>query len=120
MRRQSLVSVLSDKLRQDALLVLDDLTLERPTTSEMVRVLSVLGAGPSVLLVADGVDSTVLRSARNIPRLRMRPASLLNTLEVLKGGKIVMTLAAVRRVEELWGGPFHRRKSGAASAVERA
>ena len=118
MRRQSLVAVLSDKVREDELLVLDELNLEEPTTKRMAQVLDALKAGPSVLLVADGADPTSLRSARNIPRLTMLPASLLNTLDLLKHRKVVMTTQAVRRAEELWGGPLERRKKEAPEAAE--
>ena len=117
MRRLSLVATLSEKVRTDELVVLDALTLESPVTKEMVRVLSALDAGPSVLLVADGADPSVLRAARNVPRLNMLPGSLLNTLDLLNHRSIVMTLDAVRRAEELWGGASDRGKKNAGPAV---
>ena len=118
MRRLSLVAMLSDKAREEQLVVLDDLALSRPKTKDMIRILEALETGPSVLLVADGADESVLRCARNIPRLKMLPASLLNTLDLLNHRKVIMTLDAVRRSEELWGGPFVRRKEPTpASAV---
>ena len=110
MRRLSLVAVLSKKVRDDELVVLETLSLETPTTREMVRVLDALDAGSSVLLVADGTDSSVLRAARNIPRLKMVPASVLGTLDLLRHRKVVMTLDAVRRAEQLWGGALRRRR----------
>ena len=115
MRRLSLVMMLSDKAREDRLVVLDQLALDRPKTKEMVKVLDALHAGPSVLLVADGADPSVLRCARNVPRLEMLPASLLSTVDLLKHRTVIMTLDALRRAEELWGGPFIRRKRRAAS-----
>jgi large subunit ribosomal protein L4 len=106
-----LVAALSEKVRDGQLVVVDKLDLEQPKTREMAQALEALGAGPSVLLVADGADPLVLRSAKNISRLKMLPASLLNCLDILNHSKIVMTVEAVRRVEELWGGRFLRRKS---------
>ena len=120
MRRQSLVAVLSDKVREGELVVVEELTLERPATREMVRVLEALGVAPPVLLVADGAEPSVLRSARNIPRLNMAPASLLNTLDLLKHGQVVMTMDAVRKAEELWGGSADRRRKEPASGVAQA
>lgn len=120
MRRLSLVSALSDKVRHDELIVLDALTLDLPVTREMVRVLDTLEAGPSVLLAVDGADASVLRSARNIPRVKMIPSSLLNTLDVLKHQKIIMTVDAVRKAEELWGGALSRRKKLPATAAVQA
>lgn len=117
MKRLSLLATLSDKVRQKELVVVKTLNLERSMTKEMVEVLEALDAGPSVLLVADGADPSVLRSARNIPRLKMIPAALLNTLDLLKYRKVVMTLEAVRKAEELWGGTENRRRKQAAPAV---
>jgi large subunit ribosomal protein L4 len=106
--------MLSDKVRNDELIILDKLELAK--SKEMVKVLAALEATPSVLLVADGSDETALRCARNIPRVKMLPASLLNALDLVNHRKVVMTLEAVRRVEGLWGGPFVRRKAAAAVA----
>ena len=110
-RRRALVAALSEKVRDGQLVVVDKLDLEQPKTREMAQALEALGAGPSVLLVADGADPLVLRSAKNISRLKMLPASLLNCLDILNHSRIVMTVEAVRRVEELWGGRFLRRKN---------
>ena len=117
MRRLSLVTMLSDKAREDQLMVLDDLALSQPKTNEMVKVLDALEAGSPVLLVADGADPTVLRCARNIPRLKMLPVAGLNTLDLIRHRSVVMTLAAVRRAEALWGGPFVRRRPQASHAA---
>lgn len=67
MKRLSLVTMLSDKVREDQLVVVDNLELEQPKTKEMVKVLRTLQADSAVLMVADGVDPSVLRCARNIP-----------------------------------------------------
>ncbi len=115
MRRLSLVTVLSDKVREGELVVLESLNLEQTRTKEMVGVLEALGAGPASLLVADGAGDGVFRAARNIPELRMLPASLLNTADLLKHRKVVMTQEALRKAEELWGRPMvRRRRQGAA------
>ncbi len=110
MRRQSLVAMLSDKVRADQLIVLNNLDLEQPKTKEMIKVLRALEVDSTALLVADGADKTVLRTVRNIPKVKMLPAALLNTLDLLNHRKLVMTLDAVRKAEELWSGPFGRRK----------
>ena len=109
MRRLSLVTTLSGAAREGRLVVLDEIALGSPKTSEMVQVLSALNAGPSVLLIADGAAPDVLRCARNIPRVRMMPSKSLNTLDLLNHRTIVMTVDAVRNAEALWGGKFSRR-----------
>ena len=120
MRRLSLIIALSEKVRDGELVVLEALTLEKPRTAELARVLAALDASHKTLLVADGTDPSVLRSGRNIPRLKMMPASLLNTLDVINHRKVVMTEDAVRKAEELWGGATLRRKGASASAALEA
>ena len=117
MKRQSLVAMLSDKVRSSQLLLVEDLELEERKTKELLGVLNSLGSDSSVLLVADGADEAVLRCAKNIPKLKMLPAALLNPVDLLTHKSVVMTLEAVRRVEELWGGPFVRRRSSAETAA---
>ena len=104
MRRLSLLSILSEKLREGHLIVLESLELNQPKTQDLVRVLNALGAESGVLLVGDGISEGVIRSARNVSQLNLISASLLNTLDLLKHRKIIMTLESVRRAEELWGG----------------
>ena len=110
MRKLSLVTTLSGAVREGRLLVLDEIALAQPKTSEMARVLKALNVGTSVLLVADGAAPEVLRCARNIPRVRMMPSKSLNTLDLLSHRTIVMTVDAVRNAEALWGGRFVRAK----------
>ena len=116
MRRQSLVATLSEKLRQGELVVLESLELGQPKTQELVRVLEALGAGTGVLVVGDGVDAAVVQSARNVPRLKLISAPLLNTLDLLNHRKVIMTLDAVRKAEELWSGALKRPNKQPAAA----
>ena len=115
MKRASLLAVLSDKVREGHVTVVENLSLESEKTRDMVRVLDVLKAELPVLLVADGADPGVLRAARNIPKVDMLPASLLNSVDLLNHRGLVMTLEAVRKAEELWGEPVKR---GRLEAVE--
>ena len=75
MRRLSLITALSEKVRDGELVVLEALTLEKPGTAELARVLAALDASHKTLLVADGTDPSVLRSGAKgpLPRLPWRP-----------------------------------------------
>lgn len=117
MRRQALVASLSDKVRNDELIVVDEINVAGAKTSHMAAVLEALGAGPNAILVADGADDGVFRSARNIPGLRMLPASLLNALDLVSHRKVVMTLDAVRRAEALWSGVAKEPSRGRRAAA---
>lgn len=118
MKRQSLVAMLSDKAKTNQLLLVEDLELREPKTKEVVKALNALGVDSSVILVADGAGETALRSARNVPKLKLLPASVLNVTDLLNHRSVVMTLEAVRKAEELWGGPFSRRRRVAAVPAE--
>ena len=117
MKRQAMLAVLSDKAREGELVVLDRLELESMKTREMAEGLRALDADSTVLLVGDGADPSTLRCARNIPKLKMLPAALLNTVDLLNHRKLVMTVDAVRKAEALWGGPFTRRKNPAVAVA---
>ena len=105
-----MLAVLSNKAREGQILVLDELAMDKPKTGQMMKVLAALGVDSSALLVLDGVDESIRRCARNIPRTRLLPADLLNTRDLLNHRKVVMTLSAVRRAESVWGGSLERRK----------
>jgi large subunit ribosomal protein L4 len=118
MRRQAMLSVLSDKAREDQLVVLEALDLDEAKTREMVRMLSDVGAGPSVLLLGDGAGPGVLRCARNIQRTKTIPAYQLNAIDLLRHQSVVMTLEAVSTIEALWGGTVKGGRKAYEPAVE--
>ena len=117
MKRQAIKMVLSDKAREQQLIVVDEFRLEDTKTKRMAQMLSALQVESSALLVADVMNEDVVRAARNIPRVRTLPASLLNATDLLKVGKVVMTVDAVRKAEELWGGEYVRIKRQAAPVL---
>ena len=117
-RRLSLLATLSDKAREGRIVVIDKMELDQPKTREMAAALDNLNAVWPVLLVADGSSRATLRSAGNIPRLKILPAALLNTLDLLSHRTVIMTVDAVRKAEDLWGGPFVRRPNRGPAGAE--
>ncbi len=103
MRRLALRCVLSSKLRDKELIIMEQLKLEQPKTKEMVRILAALGMNSSALIVTSEPEENVIKSARNLPRIKTMPASLLNVVDLFSYKILVMTVAAVRKAEELWG-----------------
>jgi large subunit ribosomal protein L4 len=104
MKRLAIRSVLSGKVADGRLVVVKELALEKPRTKDMVNVLSKLGIERSALIVTGEPDRSVHASARNIPKTKVLPAAYLNVLDMLTHRDLVMTVAAVRRCEALWGG----------------
>jgi len=103
MRRLALRSILSAKVTDDELLVVDTFGLERPATRQLVQVLTKLNVAATALLVTADADMTVVKSARNINGVAILPASMLNVADLLSHESLVITVDAVRRVEALWG-----------------
>jgi large subunit ribosomal protein L4 len=94
--------VISQKAREEKLVVVNEIQLEQAKTSEMARVLSKLRITTPVLIVTLNPEDNVIRSARNLGRVRTIPAPQLNVLDLLNHDRVIMTEQAVRRAEELW------------------
>ena len=117
MRRLALRCVLSAKVEDGELLVLEQLELDEPKTKEMARILAALGVGSSVLIATSEPEENVVKSARNLPRIKTTPVSLLNVVDILSHKMLLMTEAAVGKVEQLWG---KRVSQGGSSASLRS
>ena len=110
MKRQAIKIVLSDKAREQKLLVVDELSIDGAKTKQLAQALSALQVESSALLVGDEMNENVVRAAANIQKVRTLPVALLNAVDILNSGQVVMTVDAVRKAEELWGGDFVRIK----------
>ena len=119
MRRLAIRSVLSSRVAEGRLHVVDSLGVEEPSTKAAVELLSNLGIDRSALVVTGAPDRTALLSTRNIPGVRAVPADVLNVADMLAHRSLVLTVDAVRRAEALWGGErAGGRATGDSTAVE--
>ncbi len=103
MRRLALKCVLSAKVRDGELMVLNSLKLDEPKTKEMARILTALKVDSSALIVTSEAQTNVVKSARNLVGVKTLPANLLNVVDVLSCKVLLMEVAAVRMAEQLWG-----------------
>ena len=103
MRQLALRCVLSAKASDGELKVVEQLKLEEPKTKEMVRILAALGVDSSTLIATSEPEENVIKSARNLPRIKTIPANILNVVDILSYKMLLMTEAAVRKAEQLWG-----------------
>jgi len=102
MRRLALRCVLSSKVAEGEMVVVEGLTFEEPRTKEMARILAALGVSSSALIVTAEPDVNVYKSARNLEKIKTLPANLLNVVDLLSHRILMITVAGVRRVEEIW------------------
>ena len=104
-RRAALRSALSLRASEGALRVVDAFELDTIKTKRMVEVLKALGLGEaSVLVVLAEPNAAVERSARNLPRVSVIRAEGLNVHDVLRHSHLLLTRAALERVQERLAG----------------
>ncbi len=111
MRRLALRCVLSSKVREGQMKVVDDLRLETPKTREMADILSALGADSSALIITAQSDPNVVKASRNLAGIRVLPSSLLNVLDLVSHKTLLATIPAVRNIEQIWGREIVRHAS---------
>lgn len=100
-RRLAMKSVLSSKVLENEIIVVDALNFDAPKTKEMVKVLEALKVEQKVLVVTAETDENVHRSARNIKGVTPMDAASLNVYDVLAHNKLIITKDAVAKVEEV-------------------
>jgi large subunit ribosomal protein L4 len=115
MRRLAMLSVLSDKTREGNLILLDNLDIKDGKTKSVVAMLKALDVTKSSLIVTDGVNDGLVRGAHNISAVKILPVQLLNALDLVNKHWIIMTVGAVRKTEDMWGGVYKIQPN----AVER-
>lgn len=92
---------LASKVADDELVIIDDLAFEAPKTRDMTAVIKALGCDDnSLLITTQAVDANVYKSARNIPRVAVSPASDLNALCLLSAKRLLITKAALDQLKE--------------------
>ncbi|MEI5909195.1 50S ribosomal protein L4 [Bacillus spongiae] len=100
-RRLAIKSALSTKVAEENILVLEALAFESPKTKEFVAILKNLSINKKVLVVTDELDENVALSARNIPGVTVVTSEGVTVLDVLGHDQLIMTKAAVEKVEEV-------------------
>jgi len=111
MRRLALRCVLSSKVREGQMKVVDDLRLETPKTKEMVDILSALGADSSALIITAQSDPNVAKASHNLAGIRVLPSPLVNVLDLVSHKTLLATIPAVRNIEQIWGREIVRHAS---------
>ncbi len=100
-KKLALNAVLSGKLSDGEITVIDGFNISKPATKEMVSLLKALGLdGKSTLIVLPDKDENVFLSARNIPGVTVKRVTDLNPYEVAVHSRLLMTKQAVERLSE--------------------
>ena len=101
-KRVALFSALSAKVAEGKLIIVDDIACTEYKTKTMVNMLKALGVDNRALVVLDAVNPYTVKSCANIERVETTLATTINVYEILKADKMVITAAAVKKLEEVY------------------
>ncbi|MBS7404130.1 MAG: 50S ribosomal protein L4 [Eubacteriales bacterium] len=101
-KKIAFASAMSEKLRQNEIVFIDEFKLAEPKTKEVVKFLNAFGLNKSVVIVTDEKNADALRAAGNLQNVQIQIAELLSTYDVVANNKVVMTKDAVKSLEEAY------------------
>lgn len=102
MYRGAMQCILSELVRQERIVVVDQFTVDLPKTKSLVQKLKALGL-ESALIVSDIVDENLFLSARNIPKISVCDVQAADPVSLIAYDKVVVTVGALRKFEEMLG-----------------
>jgi len=103
MRRLALKCLLSAKVREGNIKLVQELDFKGPKTKDMINVLSSLSIDSSTLILTAQSTPNVVKSAANLPEVKVLPSALINVLDLLSHEMLVATVPAIRNIEQIWG-----------------
>ena len=103
MRKLALKCLLSAKVREGNIKLVKELDFKGPKTKDMINVLSSLGIDSSTLILTAESTPNVVKSAANLPEVKVLPSALINVLDLLSYEMLVVTVPAIRNIEQIWG-----------------
>ena len=99
MYRVGICSIISELARQDRLVIVEDITVDAPKTKQLLGKLADLGLDRT-LIVSETADEKLYLSARNLPNVEVTDVAGLNPVNLLRYEHVVLTVGAVRAIEE--------------------
>ncbi|MDN6160088.1 MAG: 50S ribosomal protein L4, partial [Staphylococcus equorum] len=98
-RRLAIKSVLSQKVLDEEIILVDSLALDTPKTKDFKAILNDLEVDKKVLVVLDTEDENILKSSRNIPNVKVVSSDSVSVLDVISYDNLLITQAALELVE---------------------
>ena len=95
-------SALSYKAKENAIIVVEDFTMDAPKTKDFINITKNLKVeGKKLLLVLPNIDKNVYLSARNLQRTNVMLASAINTYKILDADVLVITENSLKTIDEI-------------------
>ncbi|MCH5351860.1 MAG: 50S ribosomal protein L4 [Acutalibacter sp.] len=101
-RRLAMKSALSSKVRDQEMIVVDEITTDAYKTKVIAEMLKAVGSEKKALIVLSSVDEKVIASARNIPGVKTAQVNTLNVYDILNADKFIVVKDAVAKIEEVY------------------
>ncbi len=101
-KRLAMLSALSAKVQAGEIIVVDKIELDEYKTKTMVEMLEALGVDRKAMIVMPEKDAYVIKSASNIPGVQTALTNTINVYDILNCGKFVVTVDAVKKIEEVY------------------
>lgn len=101
MKKQAFVSALSQKVRQNELVIIDAIELAEAKTRLMADICNKLDAGKKAMFVVAGHDEKIAIATRNLAEAEVCAAELLNVTDIVRCNKLFLTVDAVKKIEEV-------------------
>lgn len=100
-RRLAIKSVLSQKVLDGDLVVVDGLSFDAPKTKAFLNVLDGLKVNDKALVVLEDGNDVAAKAARNLPNVKVVPAEGINVLDAVNYKKLILTQSALQKIEEV-------------------
>ena len=100
-KRAALKSVLTSRVQENKLIVLDELKLDEIKTKNFKNVMDNLKVEKAIVVLGEKDDNVII-SARNLPTISTAVADNINVYDILKGDTVVLTKDAVAKIEEVY------------------
>lgn len=102
MYRAAIRCIFSELVRQDRLVVVEDLSLDAPKTKQMAAKLKELSLD-NVLMISEEVDQNLYLAARNLPHVDVRDVAAIDPVSLVGFEKVLVTVPALKKIEEMLG-----------------
>ena len=101
-KRLALKSVLSAKVAEGKLIVIDSIKMDAIKTADFRKFLNAVNCDGKAVVVTPAVDTVVVKSARNLPGVTTAPAKLINVYDLLNAKTLVIDKEALAVIEEVF------------------
>jgi len=103
MYRAGMQVILSELVRQERLIVVQDMTVDSPKTKALSAKLEAQGLLAGSLIISEEVEQNLYLAARNIPKVDVRDVVGIDPVSLVAYEKVVVTVAALKKIEEMLG-----------------